>query len=577
MNAFQEYWRVLCLHIRMQLSLSSLSVRGRGRKGRETLKAVGYGFLILYGVGAVLLMYSLVVYPFMKAAASAQALLGINILVPLMGGIVLLSMIVVMVFGTLTLLTLVFGAKDAEAYAALPLREQSVFAAKFTIAYSIELGITALFLWPPVVIYGMVSELSVPGFLGLLLRALPVWLLLPSAPMALAAVLSMIFTRLTALSKHREKLMMVFGIALVVLMVAGQGFLAGRLAPVLQDAEQIQALLTDNSAMLEAVTGAFPPAMWGSQALIGQTAAETGRGFLGMFAAAAAGGAICLLLSRRLYYKGVLAQTETSKGKTKGYKQGSVKTGGALKALVVREIKIILRTPVYAMNILVGVGIFPIMLLTVSLAGGAEGGALGGLETLLEALPGEGRGDLFYLIAAGVVMLTAVMGSTCVSTSFSREGRMLWILQTVPVSARTQVSARLLCGFALTAAGAALSLTALVIFAGFTVWEALFGMVAGLCAAFPLLASAIIPDALKPKRKWNSEAEAIKQNFNSVLALLLNFGMAVVIGVAVVALGLLVPVWAATAVAAIGCLGAGHAIFACAVRIAEKMMRTVDG
>jgi ABC-2 type transport system permease protein len=577
MTAFQEYWRVLCLHIRMQTGLSALSAKRRKRLlGKETLKMVGYGFLILYAVSAVLLVYSFVVYPFMKGAAEIEGALGISLLIPIMGIIVLLCMIVVMIFGTLTLLSLVFGARDAEAYAALPLREQSVFAAKFTMAYGIELAVTALFLWPPVVIYGIVSGLPVPAFLFLLLRALPVWLLLPSVPMALAALVSMIFTRLTALSRHRDKLMMVFGMALVIAMVGGQAFFAGRLTPVLGDMEQIERLLTDNSAMLESVTGYFPPATWSAQALIWMDAAGAGMGFLGIAACAVAGSAVCLLLSRRLYYKGVLAQMEAPKGRKKGYKQDAVKTGGAMKALFSKEMKVILRTPVYAMNILMGVAILPLMLAVISLGQGA-GGAMGGLEAVLESLAGEARGEMFYWVAAGVVMMTAVMGSTCVSTSFSREGRMLWISQTAPVTAQTQVAARMLCGFALTAAGAALALTALVAFAGFTVWEAVFGMVAGCCAAFPLLAAAIIPDALKPKRKWNSEAEAMKQNFNSVLALLINLGMAAVIGAAAVVLGLLLPVWAAAAVVAAGCLAAGYAVFIYAARLAENMMKTVEG
>lgn len=576
MNAFEEYWRVLCLHIRMQLSLSAISARGRKRPAKETLKMLGYGLIILYGAGAVLLVYSLVVFPFMKAAAEAEKALGISLLAPLLGAIILLSILVVMVFGTLTLLSLVFGARDAEAYAALPLREQSVFSAKFTIAYGVELGVTALFLWPPVVIYGIVSELPFAGFLLLLLRAVPVWLLLPSIPMAAAAFISIFFTRLTALSRHRDKLTMIFGFALVTVMLSGQSFLAGRLAPVLGDEDVLEQMLTDNSAMLEAATGYYPPAMWSARVIVGQNAAEAGTGLLGLIAAAAAGGALCLLLSRRLYYKGVLAQMEAPKGKKKGYRQDAVKTGGALKALFDKEMKVILRTPVYAMNILIGVALFPIMLAAMSFSQ-ADAGLAAGLGVIFGALEQDGGREIFYWIAAGVVLLTAVMGSTCVSTSFSREGRMLWISQTAPVTARTQVAARLLTGFVLTAAGAALALAPLVIFAGFTVLEAVFGLIAGSCAAFPLLAAAIIPDALKPKRKWNSEAEAIKQNMNSVLSLLISVGGAVVIGIAAAVLGLLVPVWAAVSAVASACLAAGYALFGYAARIAGNMMKTIDG
>jgi ABC-2 type transport system permease protein len=568
MSAAREYWCVLKLHLRMQLSLSSISAKGRKRSGRETLKMLGYGLIILYSLGAVLLIYSVILFPFLRGAAEA----GLQI--PVMGVVVLLCMLLVLVFGTLTLLSLVFGARDAEAYAALPLREQSVFAVKFSMAYGIEMAVTALILWPAVVIYGIVSGFSAWEFFLLIARALPVWVLLPMAPMALAALIAMLFTRLMALAKRRDMLLVIFGLLLVLGLTVGQGMLMGRLAPVLEG-DQIIELLEDNSAMLQAITQSFPPAMWCAQALVDENAAKAGVGFLGMTGAAAAGAAVCLLFSRRLYYKGVLAQMEAPRGKKRGYKQNLVKTGGALRALFSKEMKTVLRTPVYAMNVLAGVGIFPIMFLVVLLGQGA--GTAGGIGNMLETMLGEGAGEIGFLLAAAVVMLTAVMGSTCVSTSFSREGRILWISQTAPVAAHTQVAAKLLAGFALTAAGAVLSMAVLVAAAGFTVPHAVFGLAAGLCAAFPLLTAAIIPDALKPKRKWSSEAEAMKQNFNSILALLLNFGIAVAAGVSTAVLSLLLPIWAATAAVAVICLAVGYGLFVYAAHITERMLKTVDG
>ncbi|MDR0294419.1 MAG: hypothetical protein LBH95_09760 [Oscillospiraceae bacterium] len=570
MNAWQEYRRVLFLHIRMQFSLSALGAKGRKRSGRETAKLLGFGFLLLYAVGAVLLFYGLILFPFLRGAAE----MGLQ--VPVMGIVILLCMIIVMFFGTMSLFSLVFGARDAETYAALPLREQTVFAVKFTMTYGIEAATTAVFLWPAVVIYGVVSELPAPSFLLLILRALPVWLLLPAVPMALAALLSMLLTRLTALSRHRDALMLVFGMVLVLGMTLGQGLLSGRLATALGDADKVTEMLTDTGAMLKAVTRAFPPAMWGAQALIG-AAAETALGYFGLAAAAAAGAAVCLPLSRRLYYKGVLAQLEAPRSKKKGYKQGGVKAGGALGAFYSKEMRTIFRTPVYALNILTGIVILPLMLAVGLIGTGGLSAGAGELKDLLNSLLGGSSGDMFYLLAAGVVMLTGVMGSTGVSTSFSREGRMLWLSQTVPVPARTQVAARLLAGFTLSLGGAVLSLAVLSILAGFTPAQAVFGLVAGSCAAFPLLAAAIIPDALKPKRKWNSEAEAMKQNFNSILGLLLDIGIAVVIGFAAYALQKLLPVWAAAAILAPACLGGGYAVFCCAARIADKMMKTADG
>jgi ABC-2 type transport system permease protein len=576
MSPFQEYLRIFRLHIRMQMNLPSPGARGGKRPAKETAKLLGFGALILYAAAAVLSLYVWVLYPFMKKAAELEEASGIGLLMPLMGGVVLASMLMVLVLGTLTLLALVFGARDAGAFAALPVREQSVFMAKFSVVYCIELAASALIFWPAAVIYGIVSNLSFPYFFFLIIRAVPVWFLLPMVPMALAALLSMAFTRLTALARRRDLLLTIFGMVLVFSLVIGQASLMGHFAPMLGDEEAVALLLTENGALLEAVTRSFPPAMWASLALLGQDAAGGLLGAFGLFASAALGCYICLLLSRRLYYKGVLAQSEAPK-MSKKLSQTSVKAGSAFGAFFFKEVKIILRTPVYAMNILTGTAIFPIMFIAVSFGAGS-GGLSAGSESMakLFELLTESSGDIKLLLAAGVVMLTGVMGSVCVSTTFSREGRNLWLCQIVPVPVRTQLEARISVGFMLTAAGSVLSLAVLKLI-GFTVMELSFGMILGLSAAFPVLVVSVIPDALKPKRKWNSESEAIKQNINTVLALLIGLGLAVGIGFAAFGLQKLMPVWAAGGIVAAAGFFLGLTLLDYAVRITENMLKTVDG
>ncbi|MDR1692868.1 MAG: hypothetical protein LBR72_05865, partial [Oscillospiraceae bacterium] len=283
MSAFREYWLVLRLHIRMQFGLSALSSRVRRRaSGKDALKMLGFGLLMLYAVGAVLFLYGAILFPLMRASVPSASNGFADLTPMIMSGVVILSMAVVLVFGTMTILALVFGAKDAETFAALPLRGQSVFLSKFTMAYAIESGMTALFLWPAVVIYGIVLELPVSSFLPLILRTIPVWLLLPAVPMALAALLSMLFTRLTALVKHRDKLLMVFSVIMVLGLVAGQSLLTGRLTVTLSDPAKVAALLADGMEWLSAVTDAFPPAGWSAQALIGSSAGPAAFGFLGL-------------------------------------------------------------------------------------------------------------------------------------------------------------------------------------------------------------------------------------------------------------------------------------------------------
>lgn len=529
--------------------------------GKNTrLKTVGLAVLFLYAGAALIFAYAMILYPMMGAAAT----LGMGGAV--MAVVVLISMLAVLIFGTMTLIGMVFTAKDAEFYAALPLRPQSVFFAKFGMVYLTELGITALLMWPAGIIYCMYAGFSLWFFIKLLV----LWLLLPAIPLAISTIIAMPLVRLTAFSRHRDALVMIISLVMVVAVVVGQVWLQNSMRTTIGDPSELEAILSNQSGLISQATASFPPALWCARALVDSGSSAIG-GFLLFLLSVIAGMTLCLFLSKRLYMRGVLAQLEAARGKTRGYSAKGVRSGTALGAFLSKELKLLSRTPIYATNALTGIIVFPLMIVIMIMSG--EQGTKEYLNSILSMLPPE----MSVLIAAAFVMLLSLI-SIGVSTSFSREGSMIWICQTVPVPVKTQVAARILAGYIISTIGAAISVAVLTMVMSIPVATALAGAVIGLICSAPLLCAAIIPDAIRPKRKWSSEAEAMKQNMNSVYAMFLDFGIGlcmILLTVGLVSLSL--PVWLVAALVSIAALAAGWALFILAAKLAEKMLKTVEG
>jgi ABC-2 type transport system permease protein len=109
-----------------------------------------------------------------------------------------------------------------------------------------------------------------------------------------------------------------------------------------------------------------------------------------------------------------------------------------------------------------------------------------------------------------------------VSSTFSREGKNIWILKNIPVDIRIQAMGKLLLGYTITMAGAIA--TAVVMAFAFKLDVPVTLLSIGLCALalIPVNVTGIYIDLMRPKLKWNNPQEAIKQNANVILAMLVG-------------------------------------------------------
>ena len=116
------------------------------------------------------------------------------------------------------------------------------------------------------------------------------------------------------------------------------------------------------------------------------------------------------------------------------------------------------------------------------------------------------------------------------STSLSREGRTIWITKMIPVSARQQVNSKLIVSMLASALGIVTTGIIMVVFFKLPILWVLGAAIVGLIASVPMVALSLLLDVFHPKLIWNSEQEAMKQNMNGGLGMLLSILILLILG-----------------------------------------------
>ena len=373
------------------------------RKGQGISKGqiLAYIFLIIYLGVFLVVMENLI----------------LNVLIPMGLADLLLTMAVMMgMVSTLILsfffiMSSLYLSRDAVFIASLPVTPRTVLAAKLTQVWLSETAIGAVIILPASILYFIRVGADALFFPRVILVVLGVSVL----PIVIISFLSALLIRISALWKHREAILTVGGIALMLayfVVCFGMGNVTGSAAE--GSDEALTAFFTSNSARIESLSRFFPPAGWAAKGLSGDW------GQLALFLAVCALAAGATLWALGLVYRKLsLLQSETPTGSRRRAKAASYAGSSQLKACVQRELKQILRVPAYATNALPS-AILPILMTGVLAFSMTRAVGEDGL-TIMDLL-GDLNGGVILAIFTAVITFMAGL-NPALATSVSREGR----------------------------------------------------------------------------------------------------------------------------------------------------------
>lgn len=420
-------------------------------------------------------------------------------------------------FSIFYVMSIFYYSKDIESLLPLPLKPSEILAAKFTVTLLYEYLTEFIVLAPILIGFGAAGK---AGFIYYVYGIL-IFLTLPLLPLVYASILSMLVMRFTSMAKNRDRFRIVGGIFAMLLAIGLNAFV-GRLGNASLGPEELQQLLAQgNNSLLGIMSGLFFSNRFAVMALLHSEALK-GLVNLALFML------ICLLfmmlflsMGESMYFKGVVGISEATARRKKLREvelRKSSEQKPVLRAYMMKELKLLFRTPVYFMNCVLMNFLFPLFIILPFLVQPSEMKELQGLSALIAS----GSGSAVTLAAAFGMSTFVASTNGITASAISREGANIFVSKYLPVSYKTQIMAKVLSGMSMGAVGMMSMLIAVLLFIPMPVYLVLLIVAVSVLGITFSSFAGILLDLNFPKLVWDNEQKPVKQNLNVVFNMLVS-------------------------------------------------------
>jgi len=501
----KEFMSLLKLNLNLNFGLSALKYRltkEKKKRWEPILIALG----VIFGFTPLIVLYTVMM--------NGVFFIGLSLNQPELVLLIafLWAQILVFIFGIFYIMSTFYFSKDLNILIPLPLKPYQVLGSKMIVVMINEYLTLLPILLPPIIIFGVRMG---QGFLYWVKSFLLV-LASPVLPLVLDALFIMVLMRFINFRKSKD-LLAVIGGFLGLFIGLGTNFIVTRI-PKGNEEEFLRNIVTGQSEMFRLIAKRFPPSLWATLGLSRQ--GLEGAGNLALFIVVSILLFIALMwLGNKIFYKSVLSGLEVArKKKALSAEEANRKYGKAstpVLAILRREWMLLLRTPVYFLNGLVGIIIGPFMIVFMFFAGDQSGD----FGQLLAFLQDERLSIYVTLGGLALALFTAGM-NVAASTAVSREGQTFWIAKMIPVPPKQQVMGKYINAFSISEIGILVTAILLAVFLKISLAKTLIIIILGTLGSIPLTALNLLIDVLRPKLVWNSPQEAMKQNTNGLFGML---------------------------------------------------------
>lgn len=463
--------------------------RGDLLSTKRTAKIVGYSFAAL-GIMIFMVAYAIgMIFAFKNLNVTQSAdLLGT--------GFIAITIINV-IFGLRVAYGLFGLSRDLPFLLSLPISPSTIFAAKLTMGYLSEFLMTVLFTLPLLVGYQVAQGTVLTAFASLF-----VLLAMPALSLCISSLITMLLVRVLSFLHIGDG----FFVALNSLVGIAFAILIQVFSRNMQESMQVDAA-NPMAAMsgLFAFSNVFPPLKWAGEGIVHPFQAKFWLFilFMGLIVTV-----ICLL-GGRMYKNGeqIIAESKKKTKSKKGYKKS-----GAIRAIMQKDLRVIIRTPVYAVNLFGLLICGPLIMLIMSFSMSTPD------VDVMSMI--SSNGTVWFFITFGFIAFMSSI-NTVASTAMSREGRATWIDLTMPVTPLNQIIGKLGLGLIVGIIESILIVLIVMIRFKAPTKMVLLGGVCGIIATIAPQIVSSLPDISKPKLNWSSEQEAMKNNLSTLFGMLL--------------------------------------------------------
>ena len=518
------------LYVKSTFSIS-LPSREELKKPKTLAKTLGIGLgiiLLAADFGFIFVMMNLTMYDGLKAA-------GLQELMLLNAATTASALVFVLAF---MLALSMFSMSGIESgFLVLPFSSRELLAAKMFLVYLVESLAGAFVLAIAMVIYG-IKEGPPPMFY---LNGLVTAFALPLLPTAISYLILLPLMNVSKLFRNKNFILYVGGFLGLAFALAFNFYIQSAMARI-SDPASIS-LFANPDSFISKLGKAWIPSWLAWKALSDASSIGGVLAVLGNVAIGVGGFALVVLLFGGAYVRTLRAFNESTFSRKKllgiGAARGFGRSAGrifarksAMISLVSREIRLMNREPMYLLNGPFVVILMPLLIAIVFVAQrGAMAEVMAGIGSLLSG-PGG------YLVPAA---FGAFLGSatSIACTSVSRDAKAIPWIKSMPITPGSYFLAKFLHAELYSVFGILVGCGAGLLFLHTAAVDILLAALLSLlfCTAFNM--SGLWLDTAFPKLRWDNPIAAMKQNPNSVIAILGAMGL--IGGMAALSLALSLP------------------------------------
>ena len=415
-------------------------------------------------------------------------------------------------FGIYTVMNVFYFSNDVEEILPLPFKSSEIVFGKF-VSVLINIYIYTGILVLPLIVYGVVSKASFIYYLYTII----VLIITPILPMVLASLISMALMRFTSLSKHKDAFRMFSGCLSLALIVAFN-FFTNNSSKNMNSGEIINTMTKDNNLM-DSITGVFITNKFSAYGLLYNNEL---RGILYILIALILSVVIFILyyyIGGKLYLKGIIGISESYSKRENVLEGGKVtrliKNNSPIKALVMKDIKVIFRTPQFFINCVAMLFYMPAIMGIAMLSGGQ-------LSDLRNLLISDTKWHGIVIAGSFISGAICVISGGAGMTALSREGKDFMISKYIPVDYKTLIHSKILSSLCINEIGTIIVAIVLILLK-VSPWLFVLGTLCAIGGIFLITLLGIYIDFKSPRLEWEDEKAMFKNNYMPLLMMLFVF------------------------------------------------------
>lgn len=379
---------------------------------------------------------------------------------------------------------ILFGSKDIDILASLPIKDTEIIGSKFLFMYLLNLLIDIIFMIPGGIIW--IANVS-PDILRFVLFLLSVFFV-PLIPMCLASIIGILIVFVSSHFKNRNIISLLLSFAALAFI----GYIAF-------SAMQKEQNMTSMGAMLaEQITGLYPLSKFflkGSNGIVGIS--------LFLILSIAAFFLFIKVAARKYSYFNSLASAASK------YSSHRIllKRHSPFFSLYQKEFGRFFSSYMAVLNMGFGVILLCLFSILLLIMPPEQLGQYVGIEDM----------NSFFSNYAPIVIAAMLCLSCPSASSISLERKNIWILQSAPVSIKTILNSKIAVTITLHLLGYLLAVFAILIRLNITIWQIISLIFIPVCYSLFIAVLGIFLNKKYPNYDWNSEVMVVKQSVPVIL------------------------------------------------------------